>query len=104
MCCPDCQGPLEEIEWAPTYTRLVCENQCRGEDSYDCHHCPDCKFPLEGDEQCPNCSDECEECGEFFRKGYKGFCSEGCYDAYHRAYKHHGEEARWIAYEESKWD
>ena len=54
--CPDCNGPLEAIEWTKTYTRMVCEDRCNGENSHDAHYCVKCDSIIE--------DEECEECEE----------------------------------------
>lgn len=102
MSCPDCGGPLEEIEWAKDYTRKVCENQCHGENSHDAHYCKLCDELLKT-EWCWECYSTCDECEQVF-KGQEQFCSPACDKAYHAAYKHHNELADYYRYEESKYD
>lgn len=98
--CPNCKKELECIETGENYQRYVCGERCEGEDSFDAHFCKKCGELMEGEE----CVNICDECGSHLTHGKEQFCSEICNKAYHDAYKHHGEDAARIAYEESKYD
>lgn len=62
--CPDCGGLCEAIEWTTRYVRVVCEDACRGENSFDTHMCAECGEEIEF-ESCPCCDEEEEEENEW---------------------------------------